>query len=353
MALATDADRTYKKAGDLLNTGNLTGAEELAREAKAQFISLGDTVGKANAEDLITRIVAAQSKNEGTKSDADSYYNKAFEAFKLNDMADALSNAKIARAKYLQINDAENVNRCDEIIKTAKESVAQQAADTFGKAQNSLSNKQFNDAVSYANKSVGLFELLSDAENKQKSLTLLAEAQNAGGVNINVSSETKSLFPQLDSGTQTLLLFGGVGLVLLIIIVYLASVVRKRRKVPHLKLVLADDSKESILDELDKDEKAKGRKRHKKEEKSEAKVEEKKKLDSWIDVRNVEHEKREVFEHKEDPNHKKAPLSDLKQRKRLEKITKDGFQGLGVSLANLGVKRTAEMKKAEEEDISD
>jgi uncharacterized membrane protein YcjF (UPF0283 family) len=175
-------------------------------------------------------------------------------------------------------------------------------------------------------------------------------------VNLEAPIENKSLFPQLDSGTQNMLLFGGVGVVLLIIILYLVSVVRKRRNVPRLRLILAEDEpKDSILDEVDKDERAKGRKRHKKsEDKVEEKsLEEKKKKESWIDVRNVEHEKREVFEYKEDPNHKKAPLSGLKEKKHLEKISKDGFLGLGASLANLGVKRTAEMKKTDEEDISD
>lgn len=352
-AKKTDARRNMNQAKELLGSGNFSGAEEKARAARKVFVELRDDEGKREADDLIQKIVASEALNVGTRKEADEAYNVAHAAFTNQnpDYVTALSSARIAKEKYLLISDTENSRRADEIIKGASEALRMQADELLSTAKKYFEGADYRNAFFAANKSLSYFTALRDSERIKDVTELMTSIENASGMDFSRSARDSGI--QLDGNTQDILLIALVAVFLLASFFLISGFFRRRKfrgegKKPKKKVSeeIEEEGLDNIIDDVEEDEKIKKKQREKEE--IEEKASEEKKEDAWINVNTIKKAQKNIYY-----STSKKEDSQIKNRKKhLEKITKDGFRGVGVSLRSLGVKAPEEALK-EEEDISD
>ncbi|HIE33756.1 MAG TPA: hypothetical protein EYP86_01280, partial [Candidatus Altiarchaeales archaeon] len=114
------ATEYYNTAKDLYNKKQLENATEYAERAKEIYTELDDDEGIRNVENLIEQIGRYDLQINQLRLEADSYYNKSFNAYISSDYVNASSYANKAKYKYISLKDYEKIEKCNEIINNSE-----------------------------------------------------------------------------------------------------------------------------------------------------------------------------------------------------------------------------------------
>lgn len=319
-----DANNLYKRGKDLYANSNYAEAEKSIRSAMSAYKDLGDNTKAQEISDLLKKIMNEEAKVANQSADAQTYLDNAYTAFQSRDYVKAIENAKIAKAKYLNINPKDpNVKSSETIINGSIDALRFSAENYLENATKYSEDKDYENALQYAKKAAEAYAFLSDDANYAKSQAIINASKQALGITDETGTgQQQATVPDLSSAIPIL-----AGLALIIIVALTAGYALKKRK----NKTREPKPEDNVLDMLEKD-----RPKDREKEPHEHRNVKQKEPKHWIkevDEAMKEPRKQEKTgaENKETPPTHPAH----KHRKTMKRITKDSYRGEGISLRNL------------------
>jgi hypothetical protein len=342
-----DANNLYKRSKDQLADHNYAEAQTSARAAIRAFKDLGDNTKAQEVTDYLKIVMNQEAGSANQTGDAQSYLDNAFAAFNSKEYIKAVENARIARAKFYNLNIKDpQIARLDNLINNSMETIGFQAENYLDNASTYSGRSDYANALEYAKKAAEAYAFMKDDAGLAKSQIIINASKQALGVTDQTEPEIPSTGSSIDTPSILPLL---IGITALIIVALIAAIVLKSRKTKKT----APSEEGSVLDKMEKEDR-KEHARPKKEEghKEETRIphhEQHEKPKQWIrEVDDAMKEPRGSEKHAEENKeaHTVHTHAAPRKRKKLKRITKDTYKGAGISLR--GVSHGAAKEKAEE-----
>ncbi len=318
-----DANNLYKRGKDQYAERNYVDAEKSIRSAMTAYKDLGDNTKAQEIYDLLKKIMNEEAKVANQSVDAQTYLDNAYGAFQDRDYLKAIENARIAKAKYMNINPKDpNIKSSDTIINSSTGALRFAAENYLDNATTYSKNKDYENALQYAKKAAESYAFLSDDANLAKSQAIINASKQALGITDETTNEQQpAAGPDLSSVLPIL-----AGLALIIILALITGYALKNRKKTK-----KTEPEDNVLDMMEKE-----RPKEKKKESHEHRHTTHEEPKQWIkEVDEAMKEPRK--QEKTDAENKETnPAHQAhKHRKTLKRITKDNYRGEGISLRNL------------------
>ncbi len=237
-ATRMDANNEYKKARDQYAASDYDDADTSAQNAIKLYRELGDSPMVQNLTDLRKHILNEQLRTENQSADAQAYLDSANDAFKSGNYTKTIENAKIAKAKYMDINPADpRIQECGTMINNSLESLRLESENYLNNATQYLENKDYQNALAYSQKAYDDYAFLAvqrfpdtdeykykDSVGLEKSQSILNESKQVLGVTDDSGQEQQA--PKLGPDISSLLPV----LVILIVVIIVAGIYIRSKK---------------------------------------------------------------------------------------------------------------------------
>ena len=160
--------------------------------------------------------------------DAQAYLDNAFAAFNSKDYVKAVENARIARAKYYNLNPNDpQIGRLATLINSSMEAIGFQADSYLQNATAYSESKDYTNALEYAKKAADAYAFIKYDAGLSKSQAIINASKQALGVTADTIQEQQSSRPTLDVSSLLPIL---IGLIIIIIVVLIAILALKKQK---------------------------------------------------------------------------------------------------------------------------
>jgi hypothetical protein len=337
-----DANNLYRRGKEQFAERNYVDAQASIRAALKAYKDLGDNTRTQEVTDLLKRIMNEEAGSANQTGEAQTYMENAFAAFQSQEYIKAVENARIAKAKYLNINPKDpQISRLENLINNSIETIGFRAENFLENASSYSENKDYENALQYAKKAEEAYTFMKDAEGISKSREIINASKEALGITDETTPEVSS------SGTfvDTSLLMPIIGVAFIIIVALIAVFALKNRKAKKS----TPSGKDDIIDKMEKERRHEKIQPKNKEEKHIHHHEKQEKPKQWI--KEAEDALKESPRGEKPPEEKKDtrtahPHTSNKNRKKLKRIAKDTYKGAGISLR--GVSHNAPKERKDE-----
>ena len=145
-----DSSRYYYESKEYIKAFNRV------QRAKELYLGLNDTVGIFNCEVLI--------KNSMMYTEANSHYENASEYYNSSDYENSIIHASKARELYLELNDTDEIPKCDLLISAINEKNKEQADYSYDQSKEYFVSNDYENAKKYAIAAKEIYSGLGDTE---------------------------------------------------------------------------------------------------------------------------------------------------------------------------------------------
>ena len=326
-----DANNLRKRGIEQYAERDYADAKTSIRSAMEAYKALGDSAMAQNMTLYLQKIMNEEAKVANQSADSQTYLDNAYNAFNDSDYVKAIENARIAKAKYMNINPKDtHIKSADAIINNSINSLRFAAENYLDNATAYVDRKDYEKALQYAKNASEAYAFLSDDANYAKSQAIINASKQALGITAETTGGQQPTGTDISSLMPIL-----IGIAVIVIVSLIAVYALKSRK----KTKEADEPEDSVLDKMEK-ERPKEKKKEIREHHS-VKQEEPK---HWI--KEVDEAMKESSKGERTAGESRETPAAHKHRKTMKKITKDNYRGEGISLRNLSC-------RSSEEDIRD
>ena len=331
-----DANNLYNRGKAQLTDHNYIDAQISARAAIKVYKDLGDNTKAQELNDFLKRIMNEEAGTANQTGQAQTYLDTAIADLNSSDYENAVINARIARAKYYNLNPKDDhITSLDKLINTSVESIRFQAENYLENASTYSDSKDYTNALLYAKKAADAYAFIKDDAGLSKSQAIINASKQALGVTDETTPDVSSSGSSIDMSSLMPLV---IGIAALIIVALIASFFLKNRKTK--KRTHPDEG--NVLDKMEKE------RRHEKIQPKKVEMPHKEETHSqhhekhetpkqWIReiddaMKEPQGGEKQADENKDAHTHTNT---SNKNRKKLKRIAKDNYRGAGISLRGL------------------
>ncbi len=173
--------RTY-----YLAENNCEKAVEYAEKCRELFLDIGYAEGALKCYIIITQCGGIVT-NEDKSKEADRYYNNATIMLSERKYESALSYAEISIDIFFDAKDDKGILKADALIQKIRKTWGKEASSLVSSAQDSLDNKDYAQAVTYAEEARQIYRKLNNTQGEINTANLISKANTATSADENLA----------------------------------------------------------------------------------------------------------------------------------------------------------------------